>query len=100
MQAAGRGVDLAVELATGVQGREDDLQRRLVLELGVGIDGNAAAVVAHQHAIAPQHFQMDRVGVTRHSLVHGVVQHLGHEMMQGPLVGAADVHAGAFPNGF
>ena len=32
-------------------------------------------------------------------LVHGVVEHLGHEMVQRPLVGAADIHAGALADG-
>ena len=41
-----------------------------------------------------------RVGVPGDGLVHGVVEHFGHEMMHGPLVGAADIHAGAAADGF
>ena len=36
-----------------------------------------------------------RDGVAGDRLVHGVVEHLGEEVMQGLLVGAADIHAGA-----
>jgi hypothetical protein len=44
VQSTGHGVGLLVELATGVQHGEDDLERRAVL-LRVQIDGDAAAVV-------------------------------------------------------
>ena len=39
--------------------------------------------------------ELDPGGMAGHRLVHGVVQHLGHQMMQRPLVGAADIHARA-----
>ena len=42
---------------------------------------------------------MDRVGVARDGLVHRVVEHLGHEMVQGALVGAADIHGGPLADG-
>ena len=32
-------------------------------------------------------------------LVHGIVEHFGDEVMQGALVGAADIHAGAAADG-
>ena len=38
---------------------------------------------------------LDPGGEARHRLVHGVVDHLGEEVMQRLLVGAADVHARA-----
>ena len=99
VQAARGRVDLAVELAARMQRGEDDLQRRLVLELGMRIDRHAAAIVADQHLVAGQHFDMDGVGVAGDGLVHGVVQHLGDEMVHRPLVGAADIHAGALADG-
>ena len=64
------------------------------------IDRDAAAIVAHQDAVARQHFEPDRIGVTGDGHVHGIVQNLGHEMMHGPFIGAADVHAGALADGF
>ena len=42
---------------------------------------------------------LDMVGVARHRLVHGVVDHLGEEVMHRLLVGAADIHAGAPAHG-
>jgi hypothetical protein len=42
---------------------------------------------------------LDAVGVARHRLVHRVVEHLGHQVVQRALVGAADIHAGALADG-
>ena len=36
-----------------------------------------------------------RVAIAGHRLVHGVVEQLGDEVVQGAAVGAADIHAGA-----
>ena len=38
---------------------------------------------------------LDAVGMAGDRLVHAVVEHLGGEMVQRPLVDAADIHAGA-----
>ena len=46
-------------------------------------------------AVAGVELELDALGVAGHRLVHGVVQHLGDQMVQRPLVGAADIHAGA-----
>jgi len=60
----------------------------------VRIDRNAPAIVGDgEEAVGPE-LDRDRLGMAGHGLVHGVVQHLGEQMMQRPLVGAADVHAG------
>ncbi len=48
MQAAARLVGLAAELAARMQHGHDDFERGLVLELGVRIDRDAAAVVGHR----------------------------------------------------
>jgi hypothetical protein len=37
--------------------------------------------------------------MARRMFVHGVVQHLGHTMMQRPFIGAADVHPGLLADG-
>ena len=39
------------------------------------------------------------VAVTRQMFVHGIVEHLAHAMVQGALVGAANIHAGLLANG-
>src|SRR3546814_3588657 len=37
---------------------------------------------------------LDETGMPRYRLVHGIVDHLGKEVVQRLLVGAADIHAG------
>jgi hypothetical protein len=97
MQAPGGVIDLVAELAAGMQRGEDHLQRRLVLEFRVRVDGDAAAVIANRHRLVGRQLQLDSAGVARHRLVHGVVEQLRHQMVQRPLVGATDVHCGAAP---
>ena len=59
------------------------------------IDRNAAAIVGDGDKAVGLHLDLDPVGVTGQRLVHGVVDHLGEQVMQRLLVGAADIHAGA-----
>ena len=58
------------------------------------VDRNAAAVVAHGDPAMGAELQLDPAGKAGDRLVHRIVERLGGEMMQGPLVGAADIHAG------
>lgn len=95
VQAAGGLVNLAVELSAGVQRGHDDLERRLVLELGVGVDGDAAAVVGDGQRAIGLELDGNEGGVAGHRLVHGIVDHLGEEVVQRLLVRAADIHARA-----
>ena len=99
VQAARGGVCLARELAARMERRQDHLQRRLVGKFGMRIDRDAAAVVGDRQSVAGVQRHLDPGRVTRHRLVHGVVDHLGEEVMQRALVGAADVHAGAAADG-
>ncbi len=62
------------------------------------IDGNAAPVVAHAEPIAGLERDVDGGRVPCDRLVHRVVQHFGRQMVQGGLVGAADIHARAPAN--
>ena len=59
------------------------------------IDGNAAAIVGDGDKTVGGQLDLDPVGVTGERLVHGIVDHLGEEVMQRFLVGAADIHARA-----
>jgi hypothetical protein len=93
VQAARGLVGLARELAARVQGAEDHLERGLVGKARMRVDRDAAAVVAHADRAVGVELDLDAVGVARDRLVHRVVEHLGHEVVQRPLVGAADVHA-------
>ena len=78
-----------------MQRAEDDLERGLVREARVRVDRHAAAVVADGEREVGVELDLDAVGVAGDRLVHGVVEDLGDEVVQRPLVGAADVHAGA-----
>ena len=93
VQPARGAIDLRVELAAGVQRAHDHFERGLVLELRVRIDRNAAAVVGDAHETVGLHLDLDEGGVPLQRLVHGIVDHLGKEVMQRLLVGAADIHA-------
>ncbi len=59
------------------------------------IDRDAAAVVADGEEAVFGERHLDEGGVPGQRLVHRVVDHLGEEMMQRLLVGAADIHARA-----
>ncbi len=95
VQAARGLVDLGIEFAAGVQHAHDHFERRLVLEFRVRVDRNTAAVVGDGDEAVCFHVDFDPVGVAGERLVHGVVDHLGEQMVQRLLVGAADIHAGA-----
>ena len=61
------------------------------------VDRDAAAVVGNGEEAVGVHFHFDEGGVPGQRLVHGVVDHLGEQMMQRLFVGAADIHAGPAP---
>ncbi len=100
VQAAGGFVNLGVEFAAGVQRAHDHFERRLVLEFRMRIDRDAAAVVGDGDKAVGRHLDLDPVGVAGQRLVHGIVDHLGEQVMQRLLVGAADIHAGAAAHRF
>src|SRR3990170_8416443 len=64
----------------------------------MNVHGDAATVVLHRHAPVHAYHHGDAVALTRHGLVHGVVHHLEHQMMQAALGGVADVHPRPPPN--
>ena len=99
MQAARGFIGAGVELAARVQRGHDDFEGGLVLELGVRVDGDAAAIVGDGQIAVRGVADVDPGGVAGHRLVHGVVEHFGEEMVQRLLVGAADIHAGAAADG-
>ncbi len=57
------------------------------------IDRNAAAIVAHRDAVVGGELELDAARMAGHRLVHRIVHDLGDEVMEGALVGAADIHA-------
>ena len=64
------------------------------------VDGNAATVITDGDGMIGVQFHLDPCGVTGDGFVHRVVEHLCHQMVQGPLIRAADIHAGAFAHRF
>ena len=58
------------------------------------IDRHAAPVVDHSDEAVGRHAHVDPVGVAGERLVHRIVDHLGEQVMERLLVGAADIHAG------
>ena len=100
VQPAGHLVAAAVaELAAGVEHRQHDLDRRLVLLLHRG-DGDAAAVVDDRDRVVRVDRHVDAVAVARERLVDRVVHDLVDEVVQPAHTGRADVHAGALAHGF
>ena len=92
VQAAGHFVAgvLAAELAAGVQDGVDNGDGG---QAGVGLDvhRDAAAVVGDLDDVVLQDLDLDVVTVTGQCLVD--------QMMQAPLAGGADIHAGALAHG-
>ena len=99
MQAARGVVDLAVELAARVQRRHDHFEGGLALELGMRVDRDAAAVVGDgEEAVRPRRCTSIQVAWPATASSMAVVDHLGEQVVQRLLVGAADVHAGPAPD--
>jgi len=61
----------------------------------VRVDRHAAPVVEHAEKAVLLERDLDEGRMARDRLVHGVVDHLGEEMMQGVGVGSANKHARA-----
>ena len=77
-----------------MQRGHDDLRRRHAF-LGMNVNRNAAAVVAHGHRLAWMDHDLNFVAMARQSLVDGVVhQFLHHVVQPGAVLGVTDVHAG------
>jgi hypothetical protein len=101
VQAAGDLVRAVVELAAGVQDREDDDR---------GVDGlaadlhrtgrDAAAVVLDRDRVVGVDEHLDRVAVASESLVDRVVDDLEDHLVEaGAVAGVADVHARPLAHG-
>jgi hypothetical protein len=86
VQAAGDRVGLAAELATGVQGGEDYLDRGPLLH-GMLVHGDAAAVVGDPDPAVGEQRDLDPVAVAGERLVDSVVHHLLDQMVQTALTG-------------
>ena len=93
MKAAGDLVGSVVELAAGMQDRQNDLKGRDLL-LGVLFYRDAATIVLDRDGAIHVHRHLDLCAEARHGLIHRVVDDLPHQMVQTSRRGGADVHAG------
>ena len=93
VKTAGDLVAVVVELAAGVQHRQDDFGRRLAA--GVKFDGNAAAVVDDRDRVVDVNRDVDLIAESGQRLVDGVVDDLVDEVVQARRAGGPDVHGGA-----
>ena len=97
--AAGKFVAALPILAAGVQRGQHHLDAGQPI-LRMNVHGNSPAVVPGGDRAINMNGHLDAVAISRQMFVHGVVEHLGDAMMQRPLVGAADVHAGLLADRF
>jgi hypothetical protein len=98
METARDLVAVVVELASGVQHREDDFGRGLAAFMEV--DRDAAAVVDHGDGVVDVDCDVDLVAVPGQGLVDRVVDNLVDEVMQSGGPGRADIHRRPLANGF
>jgi len=99
VQTARGFIGLARELSARVQDGHDDLQRRLAGVFGVRVYGNTPPVVLDAERAVGRQDHLDQLGVSCDRLVHGVIQDFSKQVMEGPLIGPANVHAGALADG-
>ncbi len=64
------------------------------------IDWHAAAIVGDAQCAVGFQFDFDTIGEAGYRFVHGIIEHFGEEVMQRPLVDAANVHSRPFPHRF
>ena len=80
-----------------MQDGQHNLKRWLFFD-GMLIDGDASTVVAHSDPAVGEQRHTDVRGVTGHSFIDRVVDHLVHQVVETALAGGPDVHTGALPN--
>ena len=99
VEAARHLVDRALELAAGVELREDDLGRRLA-GLPVDVHRDAAAVVDDRAAPVGVEDDPDVRAEAGQRLVDRVVDHLEDQVVEPVARGVPDVHRGPLADGF
>ena len=97
--AAGEFIAALAVFAAGVEGGEDHLDAGDFVG-GVDVDRDAAAVVADADGAVDVDVDLDAGAEVGEMFVDGVVEDFGNAVVEGPLVGAADIHAGLLADGF
>ena len=99
MQATGHLIRVLIELAAGMQSSEHDLSGRNTL-LQVDVRRDASPIVANCDAAVTVQGQFDLGCVTCLDLVHRVIDDFEcHVMQAGTIIGIADIHSWAAPDG-
>lgn len=92
-----------VELPASVEDGHDDLDGGSAVEFGVfvlhGSDWDSDAIVCDTERTICEHADVAGGCAAGHDLIDGIVDGFPDEVMQGGLIGSADVHAGALPDG-
>jgi len=98
-RAAGEFVAALAIFAAGVQRGEHQLDAGHAV-LRVDVDGDAAAVVADGDGAVDVDGDLDACEqIAGEMFVDGVVENLGNAVVEGALIGAADIHAGLLADG-
>ncbi len=99
VRASGIGVTSLPILAAGVQRRQHQFDARNLV-FGMKVNWNPAPVVADGNGAIHVDGDVNVIAVAGQVLIHGVVKHFRHAVVQGPFVGAADVHARLLADSF
>ncbi|MEE8660631.1 hypothetical protein CGLAMM_04630 [Acetobacteraceae bacterium EV16G] len=78
-----------------MEGGENHLQSGAILEFRVGIDGDAAPIIAHVKRVGAFEADLNHVGKTGDRFIHRIIDDLGSQVMIGRIIRAANIHAGA-----
>ena len=89
-------IDNAVNKALEEHERDVVIHRgRVVAHAGEDLRDLAVTSDALLDVFDRLELDLDPGGMAGDRLVHGIVEQFGHQVVHGPLVGAADIHAGA-----
>jgi hypothetical protein len=99
VESTRHGVAATTEFSSRVKDCQNNFDRRFLFR-GVHIDGDSSSVVDHSNSAIREDRDVDQAAVTSECLVHGVVDDFVDQMVQTTFARRADVHAGAFANGF
>ena len=81
-----------------MQGGQNHLQCRLIFVFWMGVDGDPATVIPDGYSPVRTERQLDPTGVAGDGLIHGVIQNLCDQMVQGMFIRATDIHTRTMPD--
>jgi hypothetical protein len=98
VKSAGYGVSASTKLATRVQNRQHNFDRRFLLDRML-VNGNPATVVDHTQRAIGKNRDVDSIAIPREGLINRVIDNFVNKVMQAALAGRADVHTGTLTDG-